>query len=126
MSGSERAEAADTEINLGSILRTQGQYAEAEPFLLEGLATFRQLLGDQNPSVAYAWVHLGHLHYLEGKYGAAEEEVRKALKLYEAALPKGHGAISSALTVPALILNKTARSPPAQADMPQAPRSGAT
>jgi tetratricopeptide (TPR) repeat protein len=78
------------------------------------------LLGDQHPSVAYAWVHLGHLHYLEGKYADAEEEVRKALKLYEAALPKGHGAISSPLTVLGLILNKTGRSAEAEADLREA------
>jgi tetratricopeptide (TPR) repeat protein len=97
-----------------------GQYSQAEPFLQEGLATFRQLLGEQHPSVAYAWTHMGQLHYLEGKYTEAEEEIRKALQFYEAALPKGHGALSSPLTVLGLILNKTGRSADAETNLREA------
>jgi tetratricopeptide (TPR) repeat protein len=118
--GSERSEVADTEVNLGSILRTRGQYEVAEPFLQDGLAIFRQLLGENHSSVAYAWLHLGHLHYLEDKYGVAEEEVRKALKLYEGSLPKGHGAFSSTYTVLGLILNKTGRFAEAEANLREA------
>ena len=63
---------------------------------------------------------MGQLHYLEGKYTEAEEEIRKALKFYEAALPKGHGALSSPLTVLGLILNKTGRSKEAETNLREA------
>jgi eukaryotic-like serine/threonine-protein kinase len=116
----ERFGIAESQANLGVILRTEGKYSEAEPALRDALALYRQLLGENHPSVAYAWVHLGHLHYLEGKYAEAEEEVRKSLKLYEETLPKGHGATSSPYTVLGLILNKTGRSAEAEADLREA------
>ena len=116
----ERFGIAESQANLGVILRTEGKYSEAEPALRDALALYRQLLGENHPSVAYAWVHLGHLHYLEGKYVEAEEEVRKSLKLYEETLPKGHGATSSPYTVLGLILNKTGRSAEAEADLREA------
>jgi len=112
--GNERFQLAETEVNLGAILRTTGQYPEAERMLQDGLAMYRQLLGEQHPSVAYAWVHLGHLHYLEGNYPEAETEARKSLAIYEATLPKGHGALSSPYTLLGLILNKTGRSAEAE------------
>jgi len=118
--GTERFQLAETEVNLGAILRTIGQYPEAERMLQDGLAMYRQLLGEQHPSVAYAWVHLGHLHYLEGNYSDAETEIRKSISIYEATLPKGHGALSSPYTILGLILNKTGRSAEAEPMLRQA------
>jgi serine/threonine protein kinase len=112
--GTERFQVAESEVNLGAILRNMGQYPEAEKLLQDGLAIYRQLLGEEHPSVAYAWVHLGQLRYLEGKYADAEEEATRAAKIYEAKLPKGHGAITSAYTLLGLILNKTGRSAEAE------------
>lgn len=108
------------QINLGSILRTEGKYAEAEPLLRDGLTMYRRLLGEEHPSVAYAWLHLGHLHYLQGRYGDAEEEVGKSLKIVEQKLPKGHNAFSSTYMVLGLILNKTGRSAEAEAKLREA------
>ena len=105
--GNERFQIAESEVNLGAILRTEGQYPEAEQLIQDGLAIYRQLLGEQHPSVAYAWVHLGTVHYLEGKYAEAQEEATRAAKIYEATLPKGHGAVTSAHTLQGLVLNKT-------------------
>jgi serine/threonine protein kinase/tetratricopeptide (TPR) repeat protein len=116
----ERFGVAESQANLGIILRTEGKYSEAEPALRDALALYRQLLGENHPIVAYAWVHFGHLHYLEGKYAEAEEEVRKSLQIYEKALPKGHGATSSPYTVLGLILNKTGRSAEAEKDLREA------
>jgi tetratricopeptide (TPR) repeat protein len=90
----------------------------------EGLTGFRRLLGEEHPNVAYAWVHSAHLHYLEGDYGKAEEEVGRALKIYQQSLPKGHPRFFTTLTVMGLILNKTGRSTEAESKLRDALQIG--
>jgi tetratricopeptide (TPR) repeat protein len=102
------------------MLRTEGKFAEAEPLFRDGLAIYRSLLGEEHPSVAYAWLHLGQLHYLEGKYTEAEEEVGKSLKIDQQKLPPGHPALASNYIVLGLILNKTRRSAEAEPKLREA------
>jgi serine/threonine-protein kinase len=118
--GTERFGMAEGEVNLGALLRTEGKYAEAEPFFRDGLAIYRSLLGEEHPSVAYAWLHLGQLHYLEGKYADAEEEVGKSLKIDQQKLPPGHPALASNYIALGLILNKTGRSAEAEPKLREA------
>jgi serine/threonine protein kinase/Flp pilus assembly protein TadD len=118
--GTERFGLAEGEVNLGAILRTEGKYAEAEPLFRDGLAMYRSLLGEEHPSVAYAWLHLGQLHYLEGKYAEAEEEVGKSLRIDQQKLPPGHPALASNYIALGLILNKTGRSAEAEPKLREA------
>jgi serine/threonine-protein kinase len=118
--GTERFGLAEGEVNLGAMLRTEGKYAEAEPLFRDGLTMYRNLLGEEHPSVAYAWLHLGLLHYLEGKYPEAEEEVGKSLKIDQQKLPPGHPALASNYIALGLILNKTGRSAEAESKLREA------
>lgn len=118
--GTERFGLAEGDVNLGVMLRTEGKYAEAEPLFRDGLAMYRSLLGEEHPSVAYAWLHLGQLHYLEGKYAEAEEEVGKSLKIDQQKLPPGHPALASNYIALGLILNKTGRSAEAEPKLREA------
>jgi tetratricopeptide (TPR) repeat protein len=118
--GTERFNVAESQVNLGIMLRTEGKYAEAEPLLRDGLAVYRELLGDEHPSVAYAWLHLAQLHYLQSKYRDAEQEIGKSLKIVQQKLPPGHNAYASTDIVLGLILNQTGRSAEAEAKLREA------
>ena len=67
--------------NLGSLLKTQGQYEEAEPLLREALEVRRRTLGDEHPGTLISINNLGLLLQDQGKYDDAEPLLREALEV---------------------------------------------
>ena len=85
--GTNRFALAQALIDLGNARRLQVRYEEAESLIREGTELYAQLQGD-HPNVAYGLVSLAGVHFYESKYGLAEKDARRALKIIEK-LPKG-------------------------------------
>jgi eukaryotic-like serine/threonine-protein kinase len=105
---------ATTLQNLGSVHKTLGAYAEAEPLLQEAVELRRKVLGEKHPHVAIAQIHLGDLCYRRGEYAKAEKEISAALAIQKETLPKGHLDFARGLIVLGELL--TARGEPARGE----------
>lgn len=75
-------EAAMMQLNLGNILREQGDLTAAEKELLAGLAA-TQLIGDKHWE-ATAYRYLGHLRYAQDRLAEAKELTQKAIEISRA------------------------------------------
>lgn len=70
---------------LGRLLMNKGNFAEAETFLSQSEATYREVLGDSNPSIAFIRQVLGQIDFLEGDYVNSETDLRLSYKMFEEA-----------------------------------------
>ncbi len=77
---SESLEFAATEDLLGTVLRLQGKYHDAEPLFRHALAVRRKKLGT-GQEVAQSLANLGECLYLEDRLDEAEPVLRQALDL---------------------------------------------
>jgi tetratricopeptide (TPR) repeat protein len=104
--------------NLGAVLIREGKYAEAGPFVREGLDLRRKVLGDNHPDTAMGWYRLSDLLYSEGDYRRAEQAARTSLEVFRRALakPESNLSFASPLTELGMILNKSNR--PQEAEKP--------
>src|SRR5205823_10995021 len=98
--------------NLGLLLIYEGKPKEAEPFIREGLALRRKVLGDAHPDTAASFLRLADLFYAEGDYPGAEQAARESIAVFRRVLRQpAEGLFSSSpLMRLGLILNKTGRS----------------
>src|SRR5260370_40626013 len=72
-------------LNLASLYRHQGRYAEAEPLAHRAIAIWEQT-GLEHPDVAFGLRGLGRLYVAQGQYDRAEPLYRRALGTLENAL----------------------------------------
>ena len=68
---------------VGSTLREQGKYAEAEPFFSLALRIWDGMEGSHQPTVASALQDLADVYVLQGKYAQAEPLLYKAVTIRE-------------------------------------------
>jgi len=83
-------EAASVFDKAGTYLRERGQYAEAEPLLMQALAIREQHLGTENLDTAMSLSSLAGLYSYQGKYKLAEPLVMRALSIREQCLGTEH------------------------------------
>ena len=67
-------------------LSQNGKPKEAEPFIREGLALRRKVLGDAHPDTAASFLRVADLLYAEGDYTGAEQAARESIAVYGRAL----------------------------------------
>src|SRR5260370_34700996 len=77
----------DTLVNRGWVLIGGGKPKEAEPFIREGLALRRKVLGDAHPDTAASFLRVADLLYAEGDYTGAEQAARESIAVYRRARP---------------------------------------
>lgn len=83
-------EAASVFDKAGTYLRERGQYAEAEPLLLQALAIREQYVGKADLDTAISLSSLAGLYSYQGKYTLAEPLVMRALSIREQYLGADH------------------------------------
>src|SRR5260370_20303675 len=76
----------DTLVNRGWVLIGGGKPKEAEPFIREGLALRRRVLGDAHPDTAASFLRVADLLYAEGDYTGAEQAARESIAVYRRGL----------------------------------------
>lgn len=108
--------------NLGAVLIKKGKYAEAEPFVREGLDLRRKLLGDAHPDTAMSLFRLSDLLYREGDYQGAESAARESVQVFNRALaePAANLYFANPVMELGMILNKVGRSHEAEEYLRQA------
>ncbi len=84
--------------NLGKVLTSLGRFDEAIPLLRANADSFRQLLGDQHPSLANALHQLASALRQSGDAKAAILVFREALSLYARNYGDNHSNVATALT----------------------------
>src|SRR5260370_10557198 len=112
----------DTLVNRGWVLIGGGKPKEAEPFIREGLALRRKVLGDAHPDTAASFLLVADLRYGEGDYTGAEKAARESIAVYGRALAHPtEGLFSSSPRMRlGLILNKTGPSREGETYIPHA------
>lgn len=83
-------EAASLFDKAGTYLRELGQYAEAEPLLVQALAIREQHLGKQDLATAMSLSSLAGLYSYQGKHKQAEPLVKRALAICQQRLGNEH------------------------------------
>jgi len=78
--------------NLAELLRTKGEYDEAEPLYRQTLAIHKQVLGEWHPDTATSLNNLALLLQDKGEYDEAESLHRQALAIDEQVLGKQHSS----------------------------------
>lgn len=89
--------------NLAFLYHSQGNYAEAEPFLQRSLQIYEQSLGDSHPFVALSLNNLGSLYHSQGNYAEAEPLYQRSLQIREQSLGDSHPAVANSLNNLALL-----------------------
>jgi Tfp pilus assembly protein PilF len=79
------------------MLKAQGKYKDAEPFLIEAVEINRKLVGDEHPDMAHYLNNLSGLYSRQGKLGKADSTIRLALAIYEKALGHFHPTVANTL-----------------------------
>ena len=87
MLGSDRFSLAQSLIDLGTVRRLQGRYAEADPLIEEGTNLYIRAQGESHPNVAFGLVSLAQSRYDQGRYDLAEQETHQAIEILDK-LPK--------------------------------------
>jgi tetratricopeptide (TPR) repeat protein len=82
---------------LGSLYRSQGRYAEAEPLLQKALELRSVLLGADHPDVAESINDLATLYYAQGRYVEVEPLLVRSLSTLEKQLDKDHPNVATSL-----------------------------
>lgn len=79
-------EILDLQSKLGYVLTEEGQYAQAEPMLLEALALRRKILGPRHNLFANSEICMGYLDAALGRFRQADELIRDAISIHTAVL----------------------------------------
>jgi tetratricopeptide (TPR) repeat protein/transcriptional regulator with XRE-family HTH domain len=66
----------------GGYLKERWQYAQAEAYLSQALAMYRQVMGEEQPEIAKALQRLGELYFHKGAYAQAKAVNQEALAIY--------------------------------------------
>jgi len=66
----------------GAYLKERWQFAQAEDFLTQALAIYRQAVGEGQPEVAKTLQRLGELYFHKGAYAQAKAVNQEALDIY--------------------------------------------
>ena len=82
----------------GRYLLFRGQYTQAERFLQDALALYKQDSKAGNASIASIFASLGMIYEVQGRYSQAEAAYRQALALQAKILPSDHPDIIELLT----------------------------
>ena len=93
----------------GIYLRDHARYAEAEACYLQSLRIREQVLGPDDPEVAYPLIGLGVLYYNQGKDAEAEPLYQRALHIREQVLGSNHPRTREVLRFYANLLRKMGR-----------------
>jgi serine/threonine-protein kinase len=109
----DRPSLAQALIDLGNVRRFQRRYAEADASIQEGADLYAAAQGADHPNVGYGFISLANSRYYQGRYDLAEEDARKALKIFEKLPARAHSRESADIAL-GLILNKTGRSTQAE------------
>ena len=75
-----------------------GDFAKAEPLLLQAIQIRKQALGDKHPRYARALVSLGLLYYSMGEYAKAEPLYQQALQIDADTIGTKHPAFAASLS----------------------------
>jgi serine/threonine-protein kinase len=90
MFGPRHSYVAASELNLGVILRLEGEFDEAERILSDALDIYRSLFGERNTRTASVLGALGQVRFLEGDRAGGIALVRESLALYGESLGESH------------------------------------
>ena len=82
---------------IGTFYYGQGLYAEAEPWVENGLTVVRSLLGEQRPDVADSLNDLAVLHEFQGRYELAESLFQQTLQLRQSIFGEQHPDVATSL-----------------------------
>ena len=96
--------------NLASLLRVQGRYDEAEPLLREALTIWREIHGEEHPTVAAALANLGDVLSSQGRYVEAEPVMREVLAMDRRLLGAEHPDVATDLHNLASLLARQGKS----------------
>lgn len=115
-------EEAVTLSNLGALLIREGQYAQAEPFVLQGLEMRRKILGNAHVGTAMAFYRLSDLRYKQARYDEAEKAAQESIEVFRRALatPQDNVLFSNPILEMGMILDKAGRIHDAENDLRQA------
>ena len=80
-------EMSTTLSNLGALLIRKGKYADAEPYVLEGLELRRRVFGDSHTSTAMGFFRLSDLRFKQGRYEEAQKAAAESIDTFRHALP---------------------------------------
>lgn len=76
--------------DLGEFYSNQGEYAKAEPLLIEALKNYVEALGDKDPKIVYCINRLGWLYFNQGQHEKAESFLLECLKINNENLGYSH------------------------------------
>ena len=76
--------------NIGSLLRAQRKYEQAEPYYREALEKFRRVLGEEHPTTLNSIDSMGLVLRRQGNFAEAETLLVSAAAIAETKLPPGH------------------------------------
>ena len=88
--GAGSSRAATLTYNLGLLIKSQGNCAEARPYLDKGLALREQILGPDHPDVAIALLGAAECVRRLGDPAAAEPMLVRAMAIQDKGLPPDH------------------------------------
>lgn len=89
---------AESLSNLGLVLKTQGDYAEAERLYLQAQAIWVQTAGPDSYLTALAINNMAALRQTQGKFRAAEQQYAEAARMMERAGGPTHPLLAQVLT----------------------------
>jgi tetratricopeptide (TPR) repeat protein len=90
--------------NMGSFLRAQGKYTEAEPYLREALEKFRRVLGEENVDTLTCIGNMGDFLSAQGRYTDAEPYYREMLEKCRRVRGEEHPDTAGAMSFLGLVL----------------------
>jgi tetratricopeptide (TPR) repeat protein len=99
----KEADGQDTEEYAASLnatavmLKSQGQFEQAEPLYKQSLAIFENLFGKDHPSVAISINNLAELYRAQGKFADAEPLYKRSLEIRENTHGKDHPSVAIGL-----------------------------
>jgi len=89
---------ADTLLNLGLVLKAQGNYEEAKKLFIRALTIGEETLGPKHPSVATMLMNIGTVETRQGNYDKAKRLFIRALAIGEETLGTEHPSVALTLT----------------------------
>jgi serine/threonine-protein kinase len=104
--GEQNEATAYDELQLANLLTAGGKYREAGTLYDKSLATYRKVLGPDNPYLASVLLGYAAMENLTGKPNQALVKAREARRIIDAQLPPGHwiGASADSVMGEALLL----------------------
>ena len=95
--------------DLGTMLRSLGQYDDAEPFYRKAADIYKATLGPEHPFYAISLNNLAELLRATGRYAEAEPLYRQSLEIVKATLGEAHPEYATRLNNLAGLLRATGR-----------------